>query len=135
MLRLKKRAYREHNRRGFHGFTMVEVIVAMAILSTAMLAVFGTLRMCASANGGVQRLSESVLIAEKLLAETMLKDSITFRTTKGNEGRFSWQIQTSPASMDNLAAICVKVSWLEQQKKRQYQLYSLMHIPVQMEGK
>ena len=118
-----------------NGFTMVEIIVAMAILSTSMLAVFGTLRMCTSANGTSQRLTESVLLAEKLLAETTLNDKITYRTTKGSQGLFSWQIQTAATGMDNLAAVCITVEWLDQQKPQQYQLYSLMHIPALVEGK
>jgi prepilin-type N-terminal cleavage/methylation domain-containing protein len=135
MLRLKKKAYRKHARRSICGFTMVEIIVALVILSTSMLAVFGVLRMCTVANSGSQRLTESVLLAERLLAETTLEDSITFRTTKGNKGQFSWQIQTAPTGMDNLAAVCVTVQWLNQQKPQKYQLYSLVHIPALMEGK
>ncbi len=70
---------------------MVEIIVALAILSTSMLAVFGVLRMCISANSSSQRLTESVFLAEKLLAETTLSGNVTYHTTKGNEGQFSWQ--------------------------------------------
>ena len=107
---------------------MVEIIVALAILSTSMLAVFGTLRMCTSANGTSQRLTESVLLAEKLLAETTLNDKITYRTTKGSQGLFSWQIQTTATGMDNLAAVCVKIQWLDQQKPQEYQLYHCPHL-------
>jgi len=114
---------------------MVEIIVSLAILSTSMLAIFGVLRMCTSANTTSQRLTESVLLAEKLLAETSLSDKITYRTTKGNQGQFTWQIQTVATGMDNLAAVCVTVEWLDQQKTQQYQLYSLVHIPALMEGK
>ena len=113
---------------------MVEIIVALAILSTSMLAVFGTLRMCAVANSSSQRLTESVLLAEKLLAEASLNDKITYRTTRGSEGQFSWQIQTAPTEMDNLAAIGIKIQWLNQQKPQEYQLYSLIHIPALMES-
>ena len=114
---------------------MVEIIVALAILSTSMLAVFGTLRMCATANSGSQRLTESVLLAEKLLAEATLNNKITYHTTNGSEGQFSWQIQTAPTGMDNLAAVSIKIQWLDQQKPQEYQLNSLMHISVLMEGK
>jgi len=114
---------------------MVEIIVALAILSTSMLAIFGVLRMCTSANTTSQRLTESVFLAEKLLAETTLSDKIIYRTTKGSQGQFTWQIQTSATGMDNLAAVCVTVEWLDQQKPQQYQLYSLVHIPDLVEGK
>ena len=135
MSRSKKKAYRKQDSRSICGFTMVEIIVALAILSTSILAVFGALRMCTVANSVSQRLTESVLLAEKLLAEATLNNKITYRTTKGSEGQFSWQIQTAPTGMDNLAAVCVTVQWLNQQKPQEYQLYSLVHIPALMEGK
>jgi type II secretory pathway pseudopilin PulG len=113
---------------------MVEIIVALAILSTSMLAVFGTLRMCITANSGSQRLTESVLLAERLMAETMLGDNIAYQTTNGSQGLLSWQIQTAPTGMDNLAAVCVTVQWLDQQRPQEYRLCSLMHIAL-MEGK
>ena len=114
---------------------MVEIIVALAILSTSMLAVFGTLRMCTSANSASQRLTESVLLAERLLAEATLEDNVTYQTTNGREGVFSWQVHTAPTGMDNLAAVSVKIQWLNQQKPQEYKLYSLMHITALMEGK
>ncbi len=137
MLRSKKKVCNRHQYRyrKLYGFTMVEIIVALAILSTSMLAVFGTLRMCATANSGSQRLTESVLLAEKLLAEATLNNKIIYQTTNGSEGQFSWQIHTAPTGMDNLAAVSIKIQWLDQQKPQEYQLYSLMHIPALMEGK
>ena len=136
MLKLKRKVYNKHPyRRREAGFTMVEIIVALAILSTSMLAVFGTLRMCTTASSSTQRLTESVLLAEKLLAEATLNDKITYRTTRGSEGQFSWQIQTAPTEMDNLAAVGIKIQWHEQQKPQEYRLYSLIHIPALMEGK
>lgn len=141
MLRLKKTAFRKllsrrrHEPRGNCGFTMVEIIVALAILSTSMLAVFGVLRMCTTANSGSQRLTESVLLAERLLSETTLKRNITFQTTHGRDGAFTWQIQIAPTEMDNLAAVRVKIQWLQQQKPQEYELFSLMHIPALIEGK
>ena len=137
MLRSKKKVYNrdQYRCRKSDGFTMVEIIVALAILSTSMLAVFGTLRMCATANSGSQRLTESFLLAEKLLAEATLNNKIIYQTTSGSEGQFSWQIQTAPTGMDNLAAVSIKIQWLDQQKPQEYQLHSLMHISVLMEGK
>jgi len=134
---LKRKKFNSHryNFRDSGGFTMIEIIVALAILSTAMLAVFGTLRMCSTANSHSQRLTESILLAEKLLAETTLNNKVTYQTTKGSKGQFSWQIKTAPTEMDNLAAFSVQIQWLDQQKPQEYQLNSLVHIPPLMEGK
>ena len=71
MLSCMKKAYsRPRSRKKTSAFTMVEILVALAILATSMLAVFGVLRMCVSAENANQKLAESVLLAEKLLAET-----------------------------------------------------------------
>ena len=89
----------------------------------------GTLRMCTRAGSSGRRLTESVLLAEASL------NKITYQTTRGSEGRFSWQIQTAPTGMDNLAAVSIQIQWLDQQKRQEYRLHSLVHIPVLMEGK
>lgn len=137
MLKSKRTIYnrRQSVCRETSGFTMVEILVALAILSTSMLAVFGVLRMCVTANSGSQRLTEAVLLAESLMAETTLDTITTYQTVNGSKGLFSWQVQTAPTGMDNLAAVCVKVQWLDQQKPQEYRLCSLMHIPALMEGK
>ena len=114
---------------------MVEVIVALAILGTSMLAIFGVLRMCATANTTSQRLTESTLLAERLLSELAIEKDITYQKVKGQEGVYTWQIQTAPTGIDNLAAVCVKIQWLQQQRSQQYELLSLIQIPVSIQGK
>jgi prepilin-type N-terminal cleavage/methylation domain-containing protein len=141
MLRLKKKAskkylgYFSNKKIKAHGFTMVEIIVALAILSTSMLAVFSVLMMCTAANNGSQRLTEAVLLAEKLMSDVVLEKNITYQTTQGSGDAFTWQIQIAPTEIDNLAAICVNIRWLQQQKPQEYELLSLMHIPAMLEGK
>jgi prepilin-type N-terminal cleavage/methylation domain-containing protein len=133
MLILKKTAYKFIV--SIRGFTMVEIIVALAILSTSVLAVFAVFRMCASTNVNNQRLMQSVLLTEKLLCDVAIKNNITYQTTKGAKDIYSWQIQTAPAEMDNLVAICIKVQWFDQHKPQEYELCSLLYLPAVMEGR
>jgi prepilin-type N-terminal cleavage/methylation domain-containing protein len=136
----RKRAFksvpdqRRYRSTAIKAFTMVEVIVALAILSTSMLAIFGVLRMCATANTTSQRLTESALLAERLMSELAVERDITYQTVKGQEGVYAWQIQTAPTGMDNLAAVCVRIQWLQQQRPQQYELLSLIQIPVSIQG-
>ena len=140
MFRLKKQVYRgflpqlSYERRNLSAFTMVEVIVALSILSISALAIFGVLRMCSTADNSSQMLTKSVLIAESLLSETMLKEPVVYQTTKGAKGLFDWQIQIAPTEMDNLATICVQVKWLEQHKPQRYELFSLLYVPASFGG-
>jgi len=115
-------------------FTLIEIIVSITILSTSLLAVFGVFRMCSSASVTSQRLTESVLLAEKLLVETTLEKNIRFQTKSGKEGFYDWQIKTSPSEIESLAVIEVTVIWHQQMNEKEYTLKSLLHIPPQYEG-
>lgn len=122
-------------RRNAPAFTMIEIIVSLAILSTSMLAVFGVLRVCLAANGQSMMLTKSVLLAESLLTETSLQKPVSYQTTQGNDGLFSWQVQVAPTENDNLAAVCIQINWKQQERQRQYELLSLLYIQPQLEGK
>jgi len=117
------------------GFTMVEIIAALAILSTSLLAVFGAMRVCSTASYHSRMLTQSVFLAESLLTETILNKNIAFSTTQGQQDVYTWQVQTASTPVENLGAICVRVEWQEQQRKQQYELYSLIYIGALIEGK
>jgi len=117
------------------GFTMAEIIVALAILSISVLAVFTVMRTCSTAAHHTRMLTKSVLLAESLLTEAKLNKKIAFETAQGRQDPYSWQIQTAPTGVENLAAICVQVKWTEQQRQQKYELVSLIHITPLIEGK
>ena len=117
------------------GFTMVEIIATLAILSTSLLAVFGAMRVCSMASYHARMLTQSVFLAESLLTETILNKNIAFETTQGQQNVYTWQVQTAPTPVENLGAICVRVEWQEQQRQQQYELYSLIYIKPLIEGK
>ena len=117
------------------GFTMVEVVVALAILSTTILAVFGAMRVCSTGAHHARMLTRSVLLAETLLAEAMLSERLVFETTRGQMDAYSWEVRTMATPVDNLGAIHVKVTWREQQREQQYELLSLVHKGPSMQGR
>lgn len=117
------------------GFTMVEVVVALAILSTSVLAVFGAMHSCLTASGHARMLTRSVLLAESLLTEARLNKDLTFETTQGQQGLYDWKVQIAPTPVENLAAIYVRVKWQRQQRPQQYELFSLLHMKTFIEGK
>lgn len=123
----------DHHRPGrlVRGFTLAEVIIAMAIMSSSFLAVFGALRHCSGANSGNRRLTESVLLAEKLLNELKMNSrDVSYSQTSGQQGIYSWQITTRATGKDNLAAVRVQIQWQDRQRIREYTLYSLVRIPL-----
>ena len=116
-------------------FTMVEVIVALVILSTSLIAVFGAMRTCSGAAHHTRMLSKSVLLAESLLTEVKLNKNPVFETKKGQEDLYRWQVQIASTPVENLGAVCVQVKWQEKQRQQQYELFSLVHIESFIKGK
>lgn len=138
-MKLKIRVFREVTDRGRvdhldnSGFTMLEVVVALAVMSISVLAVFGVMRACSLASGQSTFLTESALLAERLVTETSLKKPVVYQTTQGTEGRLHWTIKVAPTGMDNLASLSVKVS-PQQQPQRYFELLSLIHVVPESGG-
>ena len=132
MWKLKNQRY---NRHPLTAFTMVETIVALTILSISFLAVFTAMRTCSSAAGHTRMLTNAVLLAESLLSQAKLNDNIAFETRTGQKDRYNWQVQIAPTPIENLAAICIQVKWLQQQRQQKYELLSLINIASAIEGK
>jgi hypothetical protein len=106
----------------------VEVIVALAIFSTTILAVFAALRTCAGAAHHARMLTKAVLLAETLLAETTLSEDRSFGVREGQEGLYRWRVRTAPTPVENLATIRAEVIWQERHVMRQYELVSFLHL-------
>jgi hypothetical protein len=107
---------------------MVEVVVAVAVLSTSIIAVFGAMRTCSRAAHHSRMLTKSVILAESLLVETWLSENAVFETRQGQEGPYHWNVRIVPTPVENLGAIQVQVTWQEQQREQQYKLISLVQM-------
>jgi prepilin-type N-terminal cleavage/methylation domain-containing protein len=123
------------NRNTVTGFTMVEVIVAVALLSTTIVAAFGAMRTCSIAAHHARMLSRSVLLAETLFAEVSLSQNPAYETREGRDDTYWWQVRIVQTPVENLAAVHVAVKWEEQQREQQYELFSLIHMKTSIEGK
>jgi type II secretory pathway pseudopilin PulG len=107
-------------------FTIVEVVVALTILGVAIMAIFGALRACSQGTHHARMLTGSVLLAERLLTEIRLSDTRTFETRQGGDGLYQWCVRVAPTPVEGLGAIHVQVTWPEQQRRQQYDLFSLI---------
>jgi type II secretory pathway pseudopilin PulG len=140
MLKLKNQHYKNdelsksRTDNAIMGFTMVEIIVALTILSTSLIALFGTLQICTTAVHHTRMLTNSVLLAEKLFTETKLNQNLAFETRQGRHDIYQWKVQTVPTPIEYLGAVSVQVKWKEQKRQQQYELISLIYIQPVFEG-
>jgi len=110
------------------GFTMAEVIVAIAIMSTSLLAIFGTARSCSMAADRNRKLSQAVLIAETLLNEQMLDEGIAYQSSQGSSDKYDWEIKILETDIENLAKIEIAVTIRQQSSRQEYELVSFLYI-------
>jgi len=118
----------KHNK--ITAFTLVEVVVAMALLGFSMMATFAVLNRCSVAAHHAGCVSASVLMAERLINEVRMGSRSTYESTSGREGDYAWQVDVMPTPLDNLGAVCVTVQWREQGRAQSYELVSLSKMNV-----
>jgi Tfp pilus assembly protein PilV len=104
------------------------VIVALTLLGIALLAVFGALRTCVQATQHARMLTGSVLVAERLLVEVRLDRQRAFATREGRTDLYRWRVLVAPTPVESLGAVHIQVTWPEQQRPQQYDLFSLVSM-------
>lgn len=135
--RRSERAYappKAGRKKNASALAMVEVIVALALLSTTVIAIFGAMRSCSGASHHARMLSKSVLLAETLLAEVNLSENPVFQTKEGQQDTFWYQVRIVPTPVESLGAVYVNVKWREQQREQQYELLSLIYMRSPLTG-
>lgn len=102
--------------------------MALTLLGIALVAVFGALRTCVQATYHARMLTGSVLVAERLLTEVRLDRQRAFATHEGRTDRYGWRVRVAPTPVESLGAVYVQVTWSEQERQQQYDLFSLVSM-------
>jgi general secretion pathway protein I len=74
------------------GFTLIEMIIAFAILSLSLTVLYGSLDAALSRSRRDARFSEAILIAKSLLARAGTEWPLTTGTREGQEGAYSYKM-------------------------------------------
>jgi general secretion pathway protein I len=120
------------------GFTLLELMVAFAIMAMSLGLIYRAMGSSASNAGQLAARQQAVLLAESLL---QTKDSVTPEgwNENGQSGNFSWQVASQLYGvLDNtpgrlkLHEISIIVSWPDGTKTRQVQTQTL--LPQRLPG-
>ncbi len=99
-------------RRG--GFTLLEVMIAMAILAIVLVAVFQSQSQSVSMAGRARFLTTASLLAQERMAEAERTGVDRLLTTSGDFGvhypGYEWKIEVNDTPLDNLKRISVTVA-------------------------
>jgi len=125
-------------RKDQRGFTLLELMVAFAIMAMSLGLIYRAMGSSASNAGQLAARQQAVMLAESLL---QTKDSVTPEgwNENGQSGNFSWQVASQLYGvLDNtpgrlkLHEVSVSVSWPDGTKTRQVQTQTL--LPQRLPG-
>jgi len=124
------------------GFTLLEVLVALAILSFAITALFAAFAQSLAQSQAETQLAFARSEAERILADAQITPDLTFGTTSGRASTsndLSWSLQVSPFGSDDdrkswqtpAALLSATVAWPGAGGKRSLKLSTLRLMPAE----
>jgi general secretion pathway protein I len=134
---------RERNRgpraaaRGSAGFSLLEVLVATALMGLVLVVLLQVLTTALRAQEASLKQSQAVLVAEKVLQEYSGDPTLTAATYQGREGPYAFQVRLTPQydfSHPQVpgkvisALIQVTVSWQEQGRVKSLELQTIRSV-------
>lgn len=108
------------------GFSIIEAIVAVAVMGIAMTAVMGTVRICCDASRGNLNRLNGCLKAEAVMAEVMMTERGEYGQFEGSNSKFRWTVMVSETEIEDVGKVLVDVSWNESGKVKEFELVSFM---------
>jgi prepilin-type N-terminal cleavage/methylation domain-containing protein len=81
---------------GAEGFSLLEVLVATAIMGMVLVVLLQVLTSALRAQGASWSHTQAVLVAEKILQETCEISSLARETSQGRDGRYDYVVQVKP---------------------------------------
>ncbi|MGE4090054.1 MAG: prepilin-type N-terminal cleavage/methylation domain-containing protein [Candidatus Binatia bacterium] len=108
------------------GFTLLEVLVALAILSVALIGLLGLHNRNVVLALRAEHLSTATLLAREMLTRTQLEGTNAARVTNGDFAElhpgqyeeFRWQRTVRPAPLEGLWELRVSILWGEREDER-----------------
>lgn len=117
-----------HRRSNHSGFSMLETIVALSVMSISLLAIFGAMRASANAAYHSRMQTKAILLAESKMVEAKLTRQSTYGITKGQHDRFRWEVSIEPTTIESLGAVTARIKWMEQEREQAYELISFIQM-------
>ena len=121
--------------RGSRAYILIETIVALAVLSAGLAAVFSAFSSSLGAAEHSKDLTVATLLAEEKITQLRLAGPDSLGLSEGGFGEdyagFTWRTAIKPSQRDSWYSVKVEVQWQERGRSRSISLVSL--IPGQQQ--
>lgn len=116
------------------GFTLLEVMIALAIVGTTLIAMLSLGNRTIATNDQLQRLTQATLLAQEKMTEIeqQAAGSLTFELQDAQGefeepfAAFSWQTSFTATPIDQVRQVVVTVSWGDVARNEQVDLTSFI---------
>lgn len=107
---------------------LIEILVAIAILSIGLVILLQSLAGAIRANGSSANMAEAVLLGQQELWQAQKKNYL-YGVTRGDFGElypgFRWEA-TSKSTSENIDEVTIKIIWTERGQDKNLQLETLL---------
>ena len=116
-----------------HGFSLLEVMVALAVVGIAMVALLALQNRSLLMHGEVQRLTQATLLARELMNERIVRQDVPQQPQQGVFDApfpdYSWRIEREETPLPGVSKVQVTVSWDAEKETAGVTLASFMLEP------
>ena len=120
-------------RQNSSGFSLLEVMIALAIVAIALVSLLGLSNRSILAQSKIQKLTSATLLAQQLISEQEVNAGKTGSAWEPQEDtfavpfeNFSWQISYQDTLISRVKQVTVTVSWGAAEKNEQVQIVSFL---------
>ena len=121
--------FRHPQKRASRGFTLIEVLVSIALIGIVLPIVLQAVSVARSAATTARRTSEAATLAQVKLNEMLASGDVTMFGTSGDFGQewpgYQWSCQTLSDTL-GYTQVTLTVTWQEQGRARSYNLSTLV---------
>lgn len=127
---MTKIPYRRRDRYRSRGFSLLEVMVALAVLTIGIVGALGAISTCVVSSKAAESYSYAAVLAQQVAGElermTPLEPGELSGTFDDASAGYSWEAHISQTEIDGVLSVHVTVFWQTGARQQQYRLVTCL---------
>jgi len=111
------------------GFSLVEMVAALTIFTTTVVALLGAVGLCVRSTAASDHHARACLLAQAVAEETLAESTLMPGQTEGDGGdafpQATWTCEITETDTTSMYEAVVTVTWPERGRAKRFQLFTL----------